>query len=62
MSVELTLVNGTIFRGFATAELPVYHSRLLDYLNDASPFFAVSADDEFHFVNRAHVLYARPED
>ena len=62
VSVELALVNGTVLRGFATAELPEYHSRLLDYLNEASPFFAVSADDEFHFVNRAHVLYARPED
>jgi hypothetical protein len=62
VAVELTLANGSILRGFATAELPEYHSRLLDYLNDPSPFFAVAADDEFHFVNRAHVLYARPED
>jgi len=59
---ELTLVDGSTLRGFASAELPEQHSRLLDYLNDASPFFAVSADEEFHFVNRAHVLYARPED
>ena len=60
--VELTLVDGSTLRGFATAELPEHHSRLLDYLNAAGPFFAVSADDQFHFVNRAHVLYARPED
>ena len=62
VAVELALVNGSTLRGFATAELPEYHSRLLDYLNDSSPFFAVSAGEEFHFVNRAHVLYARPED
>lgn len=62
VAVELTLVDGSTLRGFATAELPEHHSRLLDYLNDSSPFFAVSAGEEFHFVNRAHVLYARPED
>jgi hypothetical protein len=62
VAVELTLVGGSTLRGFATAELPAHHSRLLDYLNDSSPFFAVSAGEEFHFVNRAHVLYARPED
>ena len=62
VAVEVTLVDGSTLRGFATAELPEQHSRLLDYLNDSSPFFTVSADDQFHFVNRAHVLYARPED
>ncbi len=40
-----------------------HHSRVLDYLNaTATPFFAVAADDGVHLVNRAHVLYARPED
>jgi hypothetical protein len=62
VAVELTLVGGSTLQGFATAELPEQHSRVLDYLNGAGPFFAVSASDEFHFVNRAHVLYARPED
>ena len=62
VEVELTLAGGSTLQGFATAELPEQHSRLLDYLNDPGPFFAVSAGDEFHFVNRAHVLYARPED
>ena len=62
VALELTFSDGSTLRGFATAELPEYHSRLLDYLNDSSPFFAVTAGEEFHFVNRAHVLYARPED
>jgi hypothetical protein len=62
VAVELTLVGGAILQGFASAELPEQHARVLDYLNGAGPFFAVSAGDEFHFVNRAHVLYARPED
>jgi hypothetical protein len=44
-------------------ELPQHHSRLLDYLNtSAEPFFAITTADQVHLVNRAHVLYARPED
>jgi hypothetical protein len=63
VSVELTLVDGSTLRGFAAAELPEHHARLLDYLNaSVDPFFAVSAAEEFHFVNRAHVLYARPQE
>ena len=46
-----------------TIEMPEHHSRLLDYLNAAGePFFAISTADEIHLVNRAHVLFARPED
>jgi hypothetical protein len=63
VSLELTLVDGSTLRGFASAELPEHHSRLLDYLNaSALPFFAVSAGEEFHFVNSAHVVYARPQE
>ena len=61
--LELTLADGSQLSGWATLELPEHHSRLLDYLNaTATPFFAVAADDGLHLVNRAHVLYARPED
>jgi hypothetical protein len=62
VAVELTLEGGATLQGFASAELPEQHARVLDYLNGAGPFLTVSAGDEFHFVNRAHVLYARPED
>ncbi|MGH7606393.1 MAG: hypothetical protein ACREME_03555 [Gemmatimonadales bacterium] len=61
--IELTLADGSHLSGRATLELPVHHSRLLDYLNATTdPFFAVATADRVHFVNRAHVLYARPED
>jgi hypothetical protein len=61
--LELTLADGTQLRGWATLELPQHHSRVLDYLNAAiEPFFAIVTDDGVHLVNRAHVLYARPED
>lgn len=61
--LELTLADGSRLSGSATIEMPQHHSRLLDYLNaSAEPFFAITTADEVHLVNRAHVLYARPED
>jgi hypothetical protein len=61
--LEVTLADGTQLRGWARLELPQHHSRVLDYLNAAvEPFFAIGTDDGVHLVNRAHVLYARPED
>src|SRR2546425_1037564 len=61
--LEVTLADGTQLNGWATLELPQHHSRVLDYLNAAAePFFAIATDDGVHLVNRAHVLYARPED
>lgn len=61
--VEVTLADGSQVSGWATLELPEYHSRLLDYLNEsAQPFFAITTTAQVHLVNRAHVLYARPED
>lgn len=61
--LELMLADGSRLSGSATMELPQHHSRLLDYLNAAAePFFAIANDDEVYLINRAHVLYARPED
>src|SRR5690349_955351 len=60
-SLEITLADGSKLSGWATLELPQYHSRLLDYLNAAAePFFALMTADAVHLVNRAHVLYVRP--
>lgn len=62
-SLVLTLADGSQLSGWATLELPQHHSRLLDYLNASTePFFAIRTPDEIHLVNRAHVLYVRPED
>jgi len=61
--LEVTLADGSHVSGWVTIELPEHHSRLLDYLNaTGEPFFTVSTADEIHLVNRAHVLFARPED
>ncbi|HKW40733.1 MAG TPA: hypothetical protein VJN39_05745, partial [Gemmatimonadales bacterium] len=61
LGVEIALAGGTILGGWASAELPDAHARVLDYLN-ASPelFFAVWTHAATYYVNRAFVLYARP--
>ena len=62
-SLEVTLADGSKLSGWATLELPEYHSRLLDYLNASrDEFFELATADQLHIVNRAHVLYVRPED
>ena len=61
--LELTLADGSRISGSATIELPRQHSRLLDYLNASpEPFFAITTGAEIHLLNRAHVLYAQPQD
>jgi hypothetical protein len=61
LGVEIVLAGGTTLGGWASAELPEHHPRLLDYLNaSCDAFFAVWTHAATHYVNRAHVLYARP--
>ncbi len=63
LGVELVLAGGSTLGGWASVELPQHHARLLDYLNASpEPFFAVWTHATTHYVNRAHVLYARPLD
>lgn len=61
LGLELVLAGGSTLGGWASAELPQEHARLLDYLNAShDPFFAVWTHAATHYVNRAFVLYARP--
>ena len=63
LGVELELSGGSKVGGWASAELPVQNARLLDYLNlSPDPFLAVWTHAATHYVNRGHVLYARPLD
>lgn len=63
LRLELLLTNGDTLAGQAMVELPEQHSRPLDYLNaTAEPFFALTTEESTHYVNRAHVLFARPRD
>jgi hypothetical protein len=61
--VEIVLEGGRTLAGIAHFELPDAHRRLLDYLNASrEPFFSLEQGAATHYVNRAHVLYARPRD
>jgi len=61
--LELVLEGGSTIAGRAQFELPDGHRRLLDYLNASQEaFFAVTQGGTTHYVNRVHVLYARPAD
>jgi hypothetical protein len=63
LGLEVVLAGGSTLSGWASAELPPEHSRLLDYLNASEePFFALWTHASTYYVNRAHVLYARPLD
>lgn len=63
LGVEIVLAGGSTLGGWASVELPAQHARLLDYLNASPhPFFSVWTHAVTHYVNRAHVLYARPLD
>jgi len=63
LQLELVLANGKTMAGRAAVELPEQHSRALDYLNaTTAPFFELATDESIHYVNRAHVLFARPRD
>src|SRR2546426_939673 len=57
------LVGGSPLGGGASGGLPEHHARLVDSLNASDePFFAMWTHATTHYVNRAHVLYARPLD
>jgi hypothetical protein len=63
LATELVLAGGATLGGWASAELPGDHARLLDYLNASDAlFFAVWTHAATHYVNRTHVLHARPLD
>jgi len=63
LELELLLDTGKTVSGRAAVELPEHHSRALDYLNaTAARFFELSTEDSTLYVNRAHVLFARPRD
>lgn len=59
--LEVVLEGGSTITGQAQFEQPDAHRRVLDYLNAShEAFFAVISGSTTNYVNRAHVLYARP--
>jgi len=61
LGVELVLTGGSKLGGWASAELPEHHARLLDYLNASrDPFFACGPMRPPTTSTARNVLYARP--
>lgn len=53
--VQITLVDGSLLRGLVSFVLPPERSRLVDFLNDAPPFFALLQNEQVALVNKRHV-------
>lgn len=62
VDLHVILAGGDEVAGWASLELPPTRARSLDYLNAPDRFFALLTEDAAHYVNRAHVRYARPAD
>jgi hypothetical protein len=53
--VEILLSSGQRLRGLVTFLRPPDHSRLVDFLNESSPFFPVVEERAIALVNKRHV-------
>jgi hypothetical protein len=53
--VEVLLQSGTTLRGLVSYLRPPEHSRLVDFLNDAAPFFRLIEERAIALVNKRHV-------
>lgn len=62
VALEVTLTNGSEYRGRATYELPPARARTLDYVNGSERFFTVWTDDLTRYINKSLVRLIRPLD
>ena len=62
LSLEVMLAGGSVFRGWATLELPPTRARTLDYLNGPGLFFALQSEGAARFINRTYVRIVRSLD
>ena len=62
VALEVSLANGTEYRGRASYELPPGRSRSLDYVNGSERFFTVWTDDLTRYINKSLVRLIRPLD
>jgi hypothetical protein len=53
--VELLLGDGTVLRGLISYLRPAAHGRLVDFLNEAPPFFRLLEEGAVALVNKRHV-------
>jgi hypothetical protein len=62
VGIEVSLANGTEYRGRATYELPAARARTLDYVNGSERFFTVWTDHLARYINKSLVRIIRPLD
>jgi len=60
--LEVHVVGGRRYEGVARTELPPFHSRALDFLNDDVGFLELTHGDTVHFINRGMVQHVHPVD
>jgi len=53
--VEVLLEDGAVLRGLVSYLRPPDHSRLVDFLNDPTPFFRLIEEHSVALVNKRHV-------
>ena len=53
--VEVVLASGQVLTGLISYVLPHENSRVVDYLNDPAPFFALVEGERVALVNKRHV-------
>lgn len=53
--VDVHLADGTVQRGLVSFVRPADHSRLVDVLNEATPFFRLHQGSQVAYVNKRHV-------
>ncbi len=53
--VELLLSDGAVLRGLVTYVRPMDHTRLVDFLNEPTPFLRLIEGDAVALVNKRHV-------
>jgi hypothetical protein len=60
LQLEVEMADGSVFEGDVALELPPDRARLLDFLNLAPPFFALSNPEGIRLIHRAHVRTVSP--
>jgi len=60
IGLEVIMIGGDEYRGFAATELPPNRSRASDYLNAPETFFSLVVGETTVCLNRSYVRAARP--
>ena len=59
ISVDVCFISGETLEGKVYSDLPITHSRLSDFLNDAKRFFYIEGKDKDYLVNSRFIKMVR---